>query len=170
MTTWPVTAAEVRGVMGGSSPPGTARRDPDILVIFDVVTSRPGWPGCCGTSPCRCWAGWARTGRGGRRRRPARRLRACLCGRPRAQALDDAACPGPDVTLRRRPPGTGADARAWHRMDPKLKARGAWAGHQGELPVIEGTLVKLTVGHLPHDRAPKPAGRGPPARTRIPMR
>ena len=41
-------------------------------------------------------------------------------------------------------------------MHPKLKARGAWAGHQGELPVIEGTLVKLTVEHLPHDRAPKP--------------
>ena len=49
-----------------------------------------------------------------------------------------------------------ADARAWHRMHPKLKARGAWAGHQGELPVIEGTLIKLTVEHLPHDRAPKP--------------
>ena len=41
-------------------------------------------------------------------------------------------------------------------MHPKLKARGAWAGHQGELPVIEGTLIKLTVDHLPHDRAPKP--------------
>ena len=26
----------------------------------------------------------------------------------------------------------------------------------GELPVIEGTLIKLTVEHLPHDRAPKP--------------
>ena len=42
-----------------------------------------------------------------------------------------------------------AEARGWHRMHPKLKARGAWAGHQGELPVIEGTLVKLTAGHLP---------------------
>ena len=41
-------------------------------------------------------------------------------------------------------------------MHPKLKARGAWAGHQGELPVIEGTLIRLTVDHLPHDRAPKP--------------
>jgi hypothetical protein len=41
-------------------------------------------------------------------------------------------------------------------MHPKLKARGAWAGHPGKLPVIEGTLIKLTVDHLPHDHAPKP--------------
>ena len=47
-------------------------------------------------------------------------------------------------------------ARDALRMHPKLKARGAWAGHQGELPVIEGTLIKLTVEHLPHDRAFKP--------------
>ena len=70
---------------------------------------------------------------------------------------DDAACPGPDVHTTTQTSRYGAaDARAWHRMHPKLKARGAWAGHQGELPVIEGTLVKLTVDHLPHDRAPKP--------------
>jgi hypothetical protein len=41
-------------------------------------------------------------------------------------------------------------------MHPKLKARGAWEGHQGKLPVIEGTLIKLTVDHLPHDGDPKP--------------
>ena len=27
---------------------------------------------------------------------------------------------------------------------------------RGALPVIEGTLIRLTVDHLPHDRAPKP--------------
>jgi hypothetical protein len=70
---------------------------------------------------------------------------------------DDAACPGPDVHTTTQTSRYGAaDARAWHRVHPKLKARGAWAGHQGELPVIEGTLIKLTAGHLPHDRAPKP--------------
>ena len=70
---------------------------------------------------------------------------------------DDAACPGPDVHTTTQTSRYGAaDARAWHRMHPRLKARGAWAGHQGELPVIEGTLIKLTVEHLPHDRAPKP--------------
>ena len=70
---------------------------------------------------------------------------------------DDAACPGPDVHTTTQTSRYGAaDARAWHRMHPKLKARGAWAGHQGKLPVIEGTLIKLTVDHLPHDRAPRP--------------
>jgi len=69
----------------------------------------------------------------------------------------DAACPGPDVHTTTQTSRYGAaDARAWHRMHPKLKARGAWAGHQGKLPVIEGTLIKLTVDHLPHDRAPRP--------------
>ena len=70
---------------------------------------------------------------------------------------DDAACPGPDVHTTTQTSRYGAaDARAWHRMHPKLKARGASAGHQGKLPVIEGTLIKLTVDHLPHDRAPRP--------------
>jgi hypothetical protein len=41
-------------------------------------------------------------------------------------------------------------------MHPRLKARGAWQGHQGTLPVIEGTLIRLTVEHLPHDHDPKP--------------
>jgi len=49
-----------------------------------------------------------------------------------------------------------AVASSWNRAHPKLKARGAWEGHQGALPVIEGTLIRLTVDHLPHDRAPKP--------------
>ena len=49
-----------------------------------------------------------------------------------------------------------AVASSWNRAHPKPKARGAWEGHQGALPVIEGTLIRLTVDHLPHDRAPKP--------------
>lgn len=70
---------------------------------------------------------------------------------------DQATCPGPDVvtTTQTSRYGTAA-ARAWHRAHPRLKARGAWAGHQGTLPVIEGTLIQLTVDHLPHDHHPKP--------------
>ncbi len=34
--------------------------------------------------------------------------------------------------------------------------RGCWADHDGELPVIEGTLIRLNVEHLPGDRDPKP--------------
>ncbi|MHB1431169.1 MAG: hypothetical protein ACYCVZ_03505 [Streptosporangiaceae bacterium] len=35
-------------------------------------------------------------------------------------------------------------------------SRAAWQEHDGELPVIEGTLIRLTADHLPGDRHPKP--------------
>jgi hypothetical protein len=34
--------------------------------------------------------------------------------------------------------------------------RGCWIDHDGELPIIEGTLIRLQVDHLPGDRDPKP--------------
>src|SRR5450755_2224550 len=49
-----------------------------------------------------------------------------------------------------------AVAQSWDRLHPRLTSRAAWAGHDGELPVIEGTLIRLTVDHLPGDRNPKP--------------
>ena len=59
---------------------------------------------------------------------------------PEVRLAADAARPEPDaetsaVTSRH---GTAA-ASSWNRAHPKLKARGAWEGHQGPLPVIEGT-------------------------------
>ena len=69
----------------------------------------------------------------------------------------DAARPEPDAVTSTGTTRYGtAVARSWNRAHPKLKTRGAWEGHQGTLPVIEGTLIQLTVDHLPHDRAPKP--------------
>ncbi len=52
--------------------------------------------------------------------------------------------------------GTAA-ASAWGRLHPRLTSRAAWEHHDGELPVIEGTLIRLQVDHLPGDRHPKPA-------------
>ncbi|HEU4349065.1 MAG TPA: NF041680 family putative transposase [Actinoplanes sp.] len=51
-----------------------------------------------------------------------------------------------------------AVASAWQRMHPRLTRRGPWLDHpEGEdLPIIEGTLIRLQVEHLPGDRAPKP--------------
>jgi hypothetical protein len=49
-----------------------------------------------------------------------------------------------------------AVARAWDRLHPRLTHRSAWIGHDGPLPVIEGTLIRLQVDHLPGDRDPKP--------------
>ena len=33
--------------------------------------------------------------------------------------------------------------------------RGSWLDHAGELPIIEGTLIRLQVDHLPGDRDPE---------------
>jgi hypothetical protein len=49
-----------------------------------------------------------------------------------------------------------ATATSWDRLHPRLTHRAAWLGHRGELPVIDGTLIQLQVGHLPGDRDPKP--------------
>lgn len=47
-------------------------------------------------------------------------------------------------------------ARCWGRLHPKLERRGAWTDHDGDLPIVEGTLVHLAVEHLPGNRNPKP--------------
>lgn len=49
-----------------------------------------------------------------------------------------------------------ARARAFDRLHPRLARRGPWLEHDGELPVIEGTLIQLSVEHLPGDRDPTP--------------
>ena len=89
--------------------------------------------------------------------RPARHQ-----GRPRKHgrelALSDpAACPGPQITTSTETSRYGtAVAAAWNRVHPRLTHRAAWLDHDGDLPVIEGTLIRLTVDHLPGDRDPKP--------------
>jgi hypothetical protein len=34
-------------------------------------------------------------------------------------------------------------------VPPNLTTRSAWIGHDGELPVFEGMLIRLEVDHLP---------------------
>ncbi|MGW4412584.1 transposase [Nonomuraea sp. NPDC004702] len=45
-----------------------------------------------------------------------------------------------------------AETSAWDRLHPRLTHRAAWLDHEGELPLIEGTLIRLKVEHLPGDR------------------
>src|SRR5205085_1430850 len=45
---------------------------------------------------------------------------------------------------------------AWGRMHQRLEHRGAWEDHEGGLPVIEGTLIRLQVDHLPGQRTADP--------------
>lgn len=49
-----------------------------------------------------------------------------------------------------------AFADAWERAHPQLQRRGGWVGHEGQLPTVEGTLIRLVVDRLPGDRHPKP--------------
>src|SRR5262249_14107494 len=89
-------------------------------------------------------------------RQPGQKGRPVRHGRE-LKLADQATHHAPEVTTLTETARYGAaTARAWHRMPPRLKARGAWAGHQGPLPVIEGTLIQLTVDHLPHNHDPEP--------------
>lgn len=49
-----------------------------------------------------------------------------------------------------------AVAQGWDRLHPKLTHRTCWLDHDGDLPVIEGTLIRLQVEHLPGERVAKP--------------
>lgn len=70
---------------------------------------------------------------------------------------DPASWPTPDHTSTTETTRYGtAQATAWQRCHPRLCHRGPWLDHHGELPIIEGTLIRLQVEHLPGDRDPKP--------------
>jgi DDE superfamily endonuclease len=63
----------------------------------------------------------------------------------------------PDVATQTETTRYGtADATAWDRLHPRLTHRGPWLDHDGELPVLHGTLIRLQVQHLPGDRDPQP--------------
>ena len=47
-------------------------------------------------------------------------------------------------------------ASARGRLHQQLASRAGWEDHDGELPIVEGTLIRLTVDHLPGDRSPEP--------------
>ncbi|RPE34046.1 NF041680 family putative transposase [Kitasatospora cineracea] len=49
-----------------------------------------------------------------------------------------------------------ARARSWDRLHPRLTHRSSWAAQDGALPVIEGTVIRLEVAHLPSGATPKP--------------
>lgn len=49
-----------------------------------------------------------------------------------------------------------ATARSWDRLHPRLTHRNAWIDQTGDLPLIEGTVIRLEVNHLPSGAIPKP--------------
>jgi hypothetical protein len=155
-----VTAAQVRDVVTRLIGAGHWREgDQDILVIFDA-----------GYDPMRLAyrladlpvvvLGRLRSDRVLHlpvpERQPGTQGRPPRHGREFALA-DPATWPQPAVTTTTMTTRYGtAVARAWDRLHPRLTHRSAWLGHHGPLPVIEGTLIRLQVDHLPGDRDPKP--------------
>jgi DDE superfamily endonuclease len=56
-------------------------------------------------------------------------------------------------------------AQAWDRLHPRLTRRAAWADHDQALPIIAGTVIRLTVGYLPAAANPSRSGCGGPRST-----
>jgi hypothetical protein len=65
------------------------------------------------------------------------------------------ACGVPTVTDTARYGKAFADA--WDRAHQQSQRRAGWAGHRGELPVVQGTPPRLVVDRPPGDHNPKPA-------------
>ncbi len=49
-----------------------------------------------------------------------------------------------------------AEARAWDRIHPGSPNGAAWMDLDGDLPLVEGTVIRLKVEHLPGDRDAPP--------------
>ena len=154
-----VTAAQVRDVVdrlitAGQWQPG----DPDIVIVFDAGYDVTRLAHLLSGLPVEL-AGRLRSDRvlyfpapprAGGRGRPVRHGAEFALG-------DPATWPGPPVTTCTATARYGtAVAAGWDRLHPRLTHRAAWLHHDGELPVIDGTLIRLQVDHLPGDRDPKP--------------
>lgn len=165
-----VTAAQVRRVVtdlidGGQWEPG----DADILVVFDAGYDAPRMAYLLDGLPIEV-LGRMRADRVMRRPAPSRKEFALAnpyggryprhgnefrFAKPETWGEPDAATM--QVTDRY---GT-AQAIAWDRIHPRLTTRSAWIDHEGELPLLEGTLIRLQVDHLPGVRTRCPSGCGP---------
>jgi hypothetical protein len=155
-----VTAAQVRDVITRLITAGHWREgDPAILVIFDAGYDIPRLSFLLADLPAEV-LGRLRSDRVMQLPGPPRQPH--TIGRPRKHGgelalADPASWPAPQIATSTVTSRYGtAEAAAWHRVHPRLTHRSAWLDHNGPLPVIEGTLIRLQVDHLPGDRAPKP--------------
>jgi hypothetical protein len=70
---------------------------------------------------------------------------------------DPATWPAPATVTRTQTSRYGtAEATAWARLHQQLQRRAAWEDHEGELPAVEGTLIRLQVERLPGCRDADP--------------
>ena len=155
-----VTAGQVREVITRLITAGHWRQgDPAVLVIFDAGYDVTRLAFLLAGLPVEV-LGRLRSDRV--MQLPAPPREPGTMGRPRKHGgelalADPATWPAPQVTTSTLTSRYGmAAAAAWDRVHPRLTHRAAWLDHDGDLPVIEGTLIRLHVDHLPGDRDPKP--------------
>jgi hypothetical protein len=158
-----VTAAQVREVVARLIEAGHwAGGDPDILVVFDsgYDLTRLAW--LLRDLPVEV-AGRLRSDRVMHFPAPAGPARPAGTGGrpprhgPALKLADPQTWPAPAVATVTETTRYGtARAMAWGRLHQRLASRCGWEDHHGELPVIEGTLIRLAVDHLPGDRSPDP--------------
>jgi hypothetical protein len=155
-----VTATQVRDVITRLIEAGQhIEGDPDILVVFDAGYDVTRLAYLLGGLPAEL-LGRLRSDRVLYLPAPARPPGAD--GRPARHGpefsfADPGTWPDPQVTTVTQTTRYGtAAASGWDRLHPRLTHRAAWLGHEGQLPILEGTLIRLQVDHLPGDRDPKP--------------
>jgi hypothetical protein len=155
-----VTSAQLRAVVGGLAAAGQhTAGDPDILVVADAGYDAPRLAFTLADLPVEL-VGRIRCDRV--LRLPAPPRLPGTVGRPPKHGGELALArpetwPAPQHTTTTATGRYGtATASSWDRLHPRLTHRTSWLGHDGELPVIEGTLIRLQVDRLPGDRNPKP--------------
>ena len=155
-----VTATQLREVVGrlqhaGQHQPGA----PDILIVFDAGYDVTRLAFLLADLPVEL-LGRLRSDRVFSSPPPPRAPN--TTGRPSKHgpefALAHAATqPEPDaITLTDTSRYGTARSCAWNRLHPRLTHRAAWESHEGPLPIIEGSIIRLQVDRLPGDRSPKP--------------
>jgi DDE superfamily endonuclease len=155
-----VTAAQVRDVITRLIEAGHWREgDPPVLVIFDAGYDVTRLAYLLADLPAEL-LGRLRSDRV--MQLPAPPRQPGTMGRPRKHGgelalADPVTWPAPQVATSTPTSRYGTAVTAvWDRVHPRLTHRAAWLDHDGPLPVIEGTLIRLTVDHLPGDRDPRP--------------
>jgi len=155
-----VAAAQLRGVVGRLIAAGHWREgDPEIWIVGDTGYDGPRLAFLLADLPVRMLV---RTRSDRVMAFPAPPRRPDTVGRQRRHGAEFAfknpqTWPEPThaTTTQTSRYGT-AVARSWDRLHPRLSHRGAWADHDGDVPIIEGTVIRLQVDRLPGDGTPKP--------------
>jgi hypothetical protein len=135
--------------------------DRDILVVIDAGYDAPRMAHLLAGLPVEV-LGRMRTGRVTRKPVPVPWISPPQGGRPPKHGKEfrfakPETCGEPDATTVQVTDRYGtARAMAWDRVRPRLTTRSVWIDHTGDLPIIEGALIRLQVDRLPGGNDPLP--------------